>query len=263
MLEANNHGGNDMKMERIHDCLDGEISRSELTEEELEVLEELESTVDDTLAFARQASAPDVRASVMQRIAQADADPAEDPETEGLGTLLRDALEWIWAPRTVRIRPAWAMAGLAAIALAVGTLPLGTGGPAGTGTPMAALEPGSTPATSSGPGSTVTAATDSDAGSSGEPTVYVRFELDARGASSVRLAGNFTGWQPEYELAEIRPGEWSALVPLEPGVHDYAFVVDGERWMADPDAIQVDDGFGGVNSRIALVSPNAGQDVQS
>jgi len=250
-----------MKMERIHDCLDGEISRSELTEEELQILEELESTVDETLAFAREASTPDVRTSVMQRIAATEAGFAGVSENVGVGSRIRDALEWIWAPRTVRIRPAWALAGLAAIALAVGTLPVGIDGPAGGGTPTAAMDPGSAPATSSNPGSTVTAV--AGAGSSGEPTVYVRFELDAQGASSVRLAGNFTGWQPEYELAEIRPGEWSALVPLEPGVHDYAFVVDDEQWMADPDAIQVDDGFGGVNSRIALVSPNAGQDAQS
>jgi hypothetical protein len=35
------------------------------------------------------------------------------------------------------------------------------------------------------------------------------------------------------------------------------FVVDGQRWIADPYASQVDDGFGGVNSRISLVPPDA------
>lgn len=124
-----------MNTERIHDCLDGEIPRSELTEEELEALEELESTVEETLAFAREASTPDVRASVMQRIAEAEADPAGAPVTAGLGSLIRDVLEWIWAPRTVRIRPAWAVAGLAAVALAVGSLPMGIGGFGGAGTP--------------------------------------------------------------------------------------------------------------------------------
>jgi hypothetical protein len=46
-------------------------------------------------------------------------------------------------------------------------------------------------------------------------------------------------------------------VPLRPGVHDYAFVVDGERWVADPNAPQVDDSFGGTNSRISLPPINA------
>lgn len=233
-----------MKMERVHDCLDGKISRSQLTEEELEAFARMKVAVDETLAFVREKPSPDVRSTVMQRIAEVEAGAARAPETAGLAARLRDALQWIWAPRTVRLRPAWALAGLAVLALAVATLPLGTGSPDAAG-----------PGASSASGATVAAGE--------EPTVFVRFELDAQGASSVRLAGNFTGWEPRYELAETRPGEWSALVPLEPGVHDYAFVVDGERWMADPDAIHVDDGFGGVNSRIALVAPEARPDVQS
>jgi len=44
-------------------------------------------------------------------------------------------------------------------------------------------------------------------------------------------------------------------VPLEPGVHDYAFVLDGERWVVDPDAPQVDDDFGGANNRLPIISP--------
>jgi hypothetical protein len=39
-------------------------------------------------------------------------------------------------------------------------------------------------------------------------------------------------------------------------VHDYAFIVDGERWIADPMAPAVADGFGGLNSRIAVLPPD-------
>ncbi|MFP3949375.1 MAG: glycogen-binding domain-containing protein [Longimicrobiales bacterium] len=249
-----------MKMERVHDCLDGKISRSELTEEELEALERLEAVVDETLVFAREASTPDVRDAVMRRIAEVEAGPV--PESGGPASWIRGVVAWIWAPRTVQVRPAWAVAGVAILALAVGTLLPGSSsvpavGPAGDAAGTSAS------ASDDSPTSAPTAPGDVDEARSDEPTVYVRFELDARGASSVRLAGNFTGWDPAYELAEIRPGEWSALVPLEPGVHDYVFVVDGERWVADPDAIQVDDGFGGTNSRIALVAPDEGRDVQS
>ena len=33
--------------------------------------------------------------------------------------------------------------------------------------------------------------------------VYGRFRLDAEGASSVRLAGSFNGWEPNVELTEL------------------------------------------------------------
>jgi hypothetical protein len=37
-------------------------------------------------------------------------------------------------------------------------------------------------------------------------------------------------------------------------VHDYAFIIDGQRWVTDPYAAAVQDGFGGSNSRITLVA---------
>jgi hypothetical protein len=87
--------------------------------------------------------------------------------------------------------------------------------------------------------------------------LFVQFRLDAPDAMDVRLAGSFTNWQPRYELHEASPGIWTITLPLSAGVHDYVFVVDGQRWVADPYAQKVDDGFGGVNSRIALVPPDA------
>jgi hypothetical protein len=48
---------------------------------------------------------------------------------------------------------------------------------------------------------------------------------------------------------------WSILVPLSPGVHQYGFVIDGERWVADPLSAQIDDGFGGVNSQLSILAP--------
>ena len=86
--------------------------------------------------------------------------------------------------------------------------------------------------------------------------VFVQFRLDAPQASVVRLAGSFTGWKPTYTLQQVTSGVWSILIPLEPGVHDYAFVVDGAQWVADPAAPTVDDGFGGMNSRLSVLLPN-------
>lgn len=246
-----------MTTERIHQCLDGTLPRSALTEGEREELERLEAAVDESLAFAREASAPDVRAPVMERIAHVEAgERAAAPAREvGIAARITAAIQWIWKPRTIRLRPAWALAGIAALALAVGTLPMGTDG----------VDPGPVASDSAGGDEFANAVdrTTAPASDAGEPRLYVRFELDASQASSVRLAGSFTGWEPEYELAEIRPGQWSTLVPLRPGVHDYAFVVDGERWVVDPDAIHVDDGFGGMNSRIALLAPQEERDARS
>lgn len=84
-------------------------------------------------------------------------------------------------------------------------------------------------------------------------TVYVRFELRAPGARAVHLAGDFTEWRPDsIALTRDPDGSWSVTLPLVVGQHAYQFVVDGERWVTDPHAGTVDDGFGGRNSVIVV-----------
>jgi 1,4-alpha-glucan branching enzyme len=87
----------------------------------------------------------------------------------------------------------------------------------------------------------------------------VQFRFRSIEAMSVRLAGSFTGWKPEYELHQTSPGIWTIVLPLATGVHDYAFIVDGSEWVTDPYAPAVDDGFGGVNSRLAIVATDRRQ----
>ncbi len=86
-------------------------------------------------------------------------------------------------------------------------------------------------------------------------TVLVRFELLAPEASSVSLAGSFNGWSAQAInlVPSATPGLWTVTVPLTLGSHEYLFVVDGQRWMADPTAhAQVNDGFGQTNSVIVV-----------
>ncbi len=95
--------------------------------------------------------------------------------------------------------------------------------------------------------------------SSGEPigaTVEsgdaVRFDLRLpNGAKEVSLVGDFNGWD-EKATPMVRRGEhgtWSARVPLAPGRHVYAFVIDGQKWLVDPLAPQVpDEGYGPANA---------------
>lgn len=81
-------------------------------------------------------------------------------------------------------------------------------------------------------------------------TVRFEFTLPAT-ARAVSLVGDFNGWDAGVTpMVRDRSGRtWSARIPLEPGRHEYAFVVDGQRWVVDPLAPQVPDaGFGPTNA---------------
>lgn len=80
-----------------------------------------------------------------------------------------------------------------------------------------------------------------------EAIVTVRFELVAPAARQVSVAGTFNGWNPAATplVRSAETGVWSATLSVPAGEHQYAFLVDGERWVADPQAPAVDDGFGG------------------
>jgi hypothetical protein len=79
------------------------------------------------------------------------------------------------------------------------------------------------------------------------------------GARSVEVVGSFNDWQ-RGALAlrdEDHDGIWHGAVVLPAGQHEYMFVVDGERWVADPLAGRyVDDGFGaGQQNALLIVRP--------
>ncbi len=80
----------------------------------------------------------------------------------------------------------------------------------------------------------------------------IRFEIRLPAAAhDVALVGDFNGWDSDATpmIQRSNDGSWIASVPLVPGVHKYAFVVDGSRWMIDPLAPQLPDaGFGPANA---------------
>jgi hypothetical protein len=85
--------------------------------------------------------------------------------------------------------------------------------------------------------------------------VATRFVLVAPGAESVHLTGDFNSWSREgIALEDLRgTGIWTADVTLPPGVHQYTFVLNGSEWVPDPSAaLQVDDGFGQMNSILVI-----------
>jgi hypothetical protein len=85
----------------------------------------------------------------------------------------------------------------------------------------------------------------------------VRFVfVDAR-ASSVELVGDFNEWTKGTTTLRLSgaPGVWAASVPLTPGRHEYAFIVNGTRWVADPLAVKSSDDFGTESSVIRVAQP--------
>lgn len=89
--------------------------------------------------------------------------------------------------------------------------------------------------------------------------VPVQFLLDARevsGAASVSLVGDFNDWDAQATPLQRDAGAWTVTLPITPGRHVYAFVVDGERWVADPRAPRAPDAdFGRPGSVVIVQTP--------
>jgi Glycogen recognition site of AMP-activated protein kinase len=90
-----------------------------------------------------------------------------------------------------------------------------------------------------------------------ERLVPVQFVLDLPSASSVTVAGDFNDWNVEQApMQKFAGGAWSVTIPVKPGRHEYAFVVDGKLWMADPRAPKAaDNDFGKPGSVIVVNTP--------
>jgi hypothetical protein len=138
-------------------------------------------------------------------------------------------LEWLVRPQDVRVPPA--LAGLVAAAIAAVVL-------------WPAHEPdGAAPSAQA-----IAAA----------PVVYVQFDLEAPGAISVAVGGDFDGWDGSHALDDSDgDGVWTGRVAVRPGVHAYMFLVDESTWVTDPKAERYsDDGFGNRNAVLAVTGPS-------
>src|SRR5262245_42758670 len=82
----------------------------------------------------------------------------------------------------------------------------------------------------------------------------VQFVLSAPKASQVTVVGDFNQWDPAATpMVRREGGAWTAAIPVAPGRHVYAFIVDGDRWVSDPAApLAPEDGFGIRNSVIVV-----------
>ncbi len=81
-----------------------------------------------------------------------------------------------------------------------------------------------------------------------------RFSLKARGAKKVAIAGSFNQWDTGRDLLSgpDNDGVWTVVLPLTEGRYEYLFLVDGTKWVLDPEAPFEDDGFGGRDSVVVV-----------
>jgi hypothetical protein len=91
----------------------------------------------------------------------------------------------------------------------------------------------------------------------------VVFSLNMPGASRVELIGSFNEWRPGDFVMKWDESRkvWITSVSLRKGRYEYAFLVDGEKVVSDPNAlVYLDDGFGNKNS-VLIVDRNNGHEV--
>jgi len=79
-------------------------------------------------------------------------------------------------------------------------------------------------------------------------------------AHTVAIAGDFNDWNPQANILEDPEGDgiWIGTLKLEPGRYEYMFVLDGEKWLPDPNALRyVKDGFGNKNAILEINNCNS------
>jgi len=91
----------------------------------------------------------------------------------------------------------------------------------------------------------------------------VVFSLNMPGASRVELIGSFNRWKPGDSVMAWDDSRkaWVLSLDLPKGRYEYAYLVDGEKVVSDPNALMLrDDGFGNKNS-ILIVERNNGHEA--
>ncbi len=88
------------------------------------------------------------------------------------------------------------------------------------------------------------------------PLVSSRFVIYQPEAHQVELAGSFNGWK-KIPLTPIgSSGYWEARIPLSSGEYRFAYILNGDKKIADPTVPgREQDDFGGVNSILHIEIP--------
>jgi RNA polymerase sigma-70 factor, ECF subfamily len=77
-----------------------------------------------------------------------------------------------------------------------------------------------------------------------DTVVVARFAFADPGAKSVALVGDFNRWDPAATpLAKSSSGIWTRTLRITAGRYEYAYLVDGKRWVTDGSARTSHDAF--------------------
>jgi diguanylate cyclase (GGDEF)-like protein len=81
-------------------------------------------------------------------------------------------------------------------------------------------------------------------------SALLRYRPDYAGVERVDVVGSFNDWDSLADpMHPQEDGSFYAKIHLAPGTYQYKFVVDGERWIADPSSGEyISDTYGGDNS---------------
>ena len=188
---------------------------------------------------------PPLDAAAVSRIVAAAARMREvDAEPHGDDLLL--------APRSRTMR--WpAVAAIAAAAAFVGYL-VGGGRHRGDPSLPASSTPAPAVAVDAAPPGTVVPASQPSTITADALPIPTQFVFDSRTAKRVVLVGDFNGWDEQAAPLDREDGStlWSVTVPLLPGRHVYAFLVDSV-WTTDPRAPKTRDPDFGVTGSVVIV----------
>lgn len=80
----------------------------------------------------------------------------------------------------------------------------------------------------------------------------VKFVYRDTEAKSVHIVGDFNNWQM-VPMHHHEGGLWTITVPIAEGQYNYQFVIDGKKFVTDPNASEKsDDGYGQKDSILSL-----------
>lgn len=86
--------------------------------------------------------------------------------------------------------------------------------------------------------------------------ITINLTIQVPDAASVSVVGDWNGWNPDVDILTDPDGDgtWEIRLKLNKNnEYRYQFLINGEDWIPDPASpLQVDDGFGGINSILEI-----------
>ena len=86
--------------------------------------------------------------------------------------------------------------------------------------------------------------------------ITIHLMIHVPDATSVSVVGDWNSWNPEVDMLSDPDGDgiWDIRLKLDKNnEYRYQFLINGKDWVPDPSSpLQVDDGFGGINSVLEI-----------